>query len=232
MLIAAKTGATASQLRSSRHVQGFNVRWAERNGETLTTYVQDRGDGFALIARLDRPGGSVMFKDLLKPGQRFEAANNGGLVILEANNVIATVDAPWAVDATGHPLPTSYAVDGTTLVQTVDTSGAQFPVLADPSVKPGYHVVPVFYIQYTWSETWYIKNNISQGVTGANLLCTRTGPAAPVCVFLASYYGNDIKNTVEAAIAHKKCLKMRVPTTPGLFQLSVAYDAYYVTCSR
>lgn len=41
---------------------------------------------------------------------------------------------PWATDAAGVSLPTSYEIEGSALVQTVDHSGAdvQYPVVADP----------------------------------------------------------------------------------------------------
>jgi hypothetical protein len=129
-LITAKTGAAASALQAARQTHGFQVQQAESNGKRIKTYVQDRSDGFAVIARMDKAG-PVRFENLLKPGQRFEPAQGGGLVILEGDNVVASVDAPWASDATGRSLTTSYQIDGSTIVQAVDTAGATFPVLAD-----------------------------------------------------------------------------------------------------
>jgi hypothetical protein len=99
-------------------------------------------------------------------------------------------------------------------------------------VKTGFHYVPVVYIQYTWSETWYVKNHIALGTLAAALMCTRTGPyAAAPCAFVAGFYGWDITTTVNAAIAHQKCLKMRIPLITGLAELTLAYDSYYVTCT-
>ena len=46
---------------------------------------------------------------------------------------LLTVAPPWAVDATGRAVPTGFSVEGTTLIQTVDTSNVVFPVLADPT---------------------------------------------------------------------------------------------------
>lgn len=40
--------------------------------------------------------------------------------------------APWSADAQGVSLPTHYEVDGTTVTQVVDTTGAEFPVVSDP----------------------------------------------------------------------------------------------------
>ncbi|WP_433832319.1 hypothetical protein ACQP2E_15825 [Actinoplanes sp. CA-015351] len=59
------------------------------------------------------------------------------MVDLTADDVPAfRIDTPWAVDANGTELPTTYSVNGTTLSQTVDTRGAAFPVVADPAFIP------------------------------------------------------------------------------------------------
>lgn len=47
---------------------------------------------------------------------------------------VATVDAPWAVDANGVPVATRFEVDGNVITQVVDLDEATaFPVTADPS---------------------------------------------------------------------------------------------------
>ncbi|MER5962355.1 hypothetical protein [Streptomyces sp. NPDC002057] len=52
--------------------------------------------------------------------------------------VIGQIDAPWAKDAAGRSVPTSYRLEGNTLVQTVQTDeGTAFPVVADPKVTFG-----------------------------------------------------------------------------------------------
>lgn len=52
--------------------------------------------------------------------------------------VIGTIDAPWAKDASGRSIPTSYRLEGNTLVQTVQTSqNTEFPVVADPKITFG-----------------------------------------------------------------------------------------------
>lgn len=46
---------------------------------------------------------------------------------------IATIETPWAVDADGTALPTSYTLEGTNLTQNIDTTNATYPITADPS---------------------------------------------------------------------------------------------------
>lgn len=58
----------------------------------------------------------------------------GAVVLTDADGRVAVLAAPWAKDAHGVSLPTSYRIEGSTLVQTVDTASAVFPVAADPKV--------------------------------------------------------------------------------------------------
>ncbi|KAA0017689.1 hypothetical protein FOY51_24960 [Antrihabitans cavernicola] len=44
---------------------------------------------------------------------------------------------PWAIDAAGRSLPTSYEVRGQQLVQSVDTTGAQGQIVVDPRITYG-----------------------------------------------------------------------------------------------
>lgn len=55
--------------------------------------------------------------------------------VSDGENFLGGIDAPWAVDADGQPLPTHYEISGSTLTQVVDTTGATFPVVADPTVQ-------------------------------------------------------------------------------------------------
>lgn len=48
---------------------------------------------------------------------------------------IAEIEAPWAVDANGNPVTTSYDLNGNTLTQTIETNtNTAYPVVADPSI--------------------------------------------------------------------------------------------------
>jgi hypothetical protein len=47
--------------------------------------------------------------------------------------VIIEVSAPWAVDATGHNVPTWYEVEGSILRQVVDATDAVAPIVFDPT---------------------------------------------------------------------------------------------------
>lgn len=71
---------------------------------------------------------------------RLEMTDRGAVRVVLATGPethgLGMIGAPWAVDAAGMSLPTSYEVQGSTLIQRVDTAGAIFPVVADPTYYP------------------------------------------------------------------------------------------------
>jgi hypothetical protein len=67
-------------------------------------------------------------------------ANANGSIDLEnaqTGDVLGGFATPWAKDASGTAIPTSYRIDGNTLIQTVEfDADAAFPVVADPWWNP------------------------------------------------------------------------------------------------
>lgn len=61
--------------------------------------------------------------------------DDGSVSVSDADGFLGGIEAPWAVDAAGQSLPTHYEISGSTLTQIVDTRGAAFPVVADPTVQ-------------------------------------------------------------------------------------------------
>lgn len=56
-------------------------------------------------------------------------------------SVLGSIQVPWAHDANGASVPTSFSLEGTTLVQRVaHTEATAFPVVADPSTVWGWAV--------------------------------------------------------------------------------------------
>ncbi|WHM37291.1 DNRLRE domain-containing protein [Streptomyces sp. BPTC-684] len=75
----------------------------------------------------------------LPPGAKLRQEPDGSVVIVPANpdEPVAPINAPWAKDATGKPVPTSYRVEGDTLIQLVSFDATTaFPVVADPWWNP------------------------------------------------------------------------------------------------
>ncbi len=70
-------------------------------------------------------------------GGAIVANPDGSVAVLgDAGEGVASIAAPWAKDANGVALPTKYPVEGSTLTQEIDMTGAAFPVVADPVIVP------------------------------------------------------------------------------------------------
>ncbi|MCM3778401.1 hypothetical protein [Microbacterium hydrocarbonoxydans] len=68
-------------------------------------------------------------------GTQLLLLDDGSVSVSDARGFIAGIESPWAVDAAGRSLDTHYEISGSTLTQVVDTTGATFPVVADPTVQ-------------------------------------------------------------------------------------------------
>ena len=120
---------------------------------------------------------------------------------------LAGVDAPWAVDAAGAPVPTSYTVEGSSLVQHLEYAPSTvFPVVADPKFTsfPGY-----------WTATF--NRSESATVVGTVAACAALLSKSPVpalraltvaCGALAAFSG--------AQLAGGKCVKVHVAGVPPM----------------
>jgi len=75
-------------------------------------------------------------------GGSLVAAADGGVRLLDgAGQEVASVAAPWAVDALGTQVPTRFVLEQNRLTQVVDTASVadvQYPVVADPAVSVTY----------------------------------------------------------------------------------------------
>ncbi|MFD9885169.1 hypothetical protein ACFWZT_27315 [Streptomyces alboflavus] len=70
---------------------------------------------------------------------------------------VGAIDAPWAKDANGDAVPTSYKLDGKDLVQTIETNDkTAFPVVADPKLTWGIVTGTAYFNK---SETRKIADN-------------------------------------------------------------------------
>lgn len=71
----------------------------------------------------------------LPDGAHWKQYEDGSIVFLDKENALLSMIAPpWAADAIGKPLKTSFTIDGKTLTQTVSVSPgeAKYPLIADP----------------------------------------------------------------------------------------------------
>ena len=86
------------------------------------------------LAVLTAGQSSATFTGLIPAGSKI-TPNGKDFSVLTPVGVKMTIGAPWAVDAAGKRLVTSYTFTGNTITQKVDTTGATFPVVADPLIQ-------------------------------------------------------------------------------------------------
>ena len=74
------------------------------------------------------------FENAVPDDQTATLLPDGSITLTDVNGEEAGyISAPWAYDSSGAEIPTSYRIEGSTLIQTVEHEGAVYPVVADPS---------------------------------------------------------------------------------------------------
>jgi len=144
------TNGQTGQIVSASTAQGASdtVVFTPSSDDAASTVVQPVADGSARIMTVipsATSSSTITYPMSLPAGAKLVADGQGGydaviMASAEVMQTVAHVDAPWAKDANGKTLPTSYTLSGTTLTQTINTAGATFPVIADPFVTVGWNV--------------------------------------------------------------------------------------------
>lgn len=115
---------------------GVTVATGDATGETFI--AQTTAAGGQLLYVMETADASEDFEITvdLPVGFEWTPQADGALHLTGSDPLaapLAVVEAPWAIDATGAALPTAFQVTPEGIVQTIDTTGAEFPVVADPS---------------------------------------------------------------------------------------------------
>jgi len=124
---------------------------------------------------------------------------------------IGHVEAPWAIDAAGRSVRTSYEVTSNALVQTVyPAEDTTFPVLADPTWGVTLGISPTAY--FNKHETYQL-----QFAGNYAAICGVVGLADAVLGVLCGL--NIAANTATArrAVKNNLCMKMWAPSPVTLF---------------
>jgi Ca2+-binding RTX toxin-like protein len=129
--------STGTQLPAAVAVDG-SVVYQDSSGHVGIT-VQSDIEGSVRISTIigssDAPS-EYRYPLTLPAEAHLELESNGGVAIMAADGAyLGGVMPPWAKDAVGSLVPTSYRIEGATIVQMVDLSGAAitYPVIADPT---------------------------------------------------------------------------------------------------
>ncbi|MFD7904211.1 hypothetical protein ACFV4G_18425 [Kitasatospora sp. NPDC059747] len=125
----------------------------------------------------------------------------GGVLLVDrtTGRADSRISAPWAYDANGRALPTSYSVDGGTVTQHVDTRGAAFPVVADP--------------HYTWGwitgTVYFNRNETSHMASDAGFTAAMFAFAPPPFNLIGAMVAGNISRVAWNAGSDHKCVKVK-----------------------
>lgn len=178
------------------------------DGAQIATVSSNRGASESFAYTVDLPDGARIVPD-----------DDGGADILAANGAsLATIDPPWAADADGSELPTSYAIQGDRIVQTVDKTGATLPVVADPKIEWHWYWFAKAKLWLTRHETERIYRRREAGavfsaVSGGVCLLLPP-PFGWACgVVIAAKYA-DFNINIRQAHQRHHCLTVLVGASP------------------
>ncbi|MFC8598639.1 hypothetical protein [Isoptericola sp. NPDC057191] len=115
---------------------GDAVRAEAGEDSTVVAHATERGMQVVQVAH-SADADDLTLATEVPAGSRWVHQDDGSLLLMRedrSQDPIMAIDTPWAVDADGRELPTQFVVtnDGT-ITQQIDTAGATFPVVADPS---------------------------------------------------------------------------------------------------
>lgn len=219
-----KAAVGGREVESSESVEGLEVvKDPLPNGFRVSVVIPSR-----------EKATSMTFDLGLKDGSRLEVSPSGGVAILDAGGYeIGHFDEPWAVDAAGRELETSYDVSpGGALTQHVDIDArTEFPVVADPTYSVctplGFSVGLCSTL--TRSETLRVKATLDSygGATAGaiGIICGIAGPVSwrevtrnrirAVCGAALLVYQTNVVNNTNAAVSQGRCLRIIVYSVPG-----------------
>ena len=129
------------------------------------------------------------FNATLPEGASLIPTPDGGVEVVDgAGEAIGFVEPPWAIDASGAAVDTRFEVRGETLLQIVDHKGAEYPVVADPSVQGDCGWVTCT-IRFNRSKTHWIGYS-GQSVAGiASSMCALVSGGIGTAACLAAING-------------------------------------------
>lgn len=175
------------------------------SGETVARTTETGAQVLTVL----RKGSEARYKFDLPAGAQLTEAPGGALAIVKLDGdvggkTLGLIEAPWAVDAAGKALPTEYTIKGSTLVQSIDTTGATYPVVADPQVTNGFDFPfgPIWMVKFSKGDVNWIVGGRTGWAAGALMviICAAiSGPAAVACGLIGSFYAVSFSNMFKAA---------------------------------
>lgn len=190
-----------------------NVAYDNGNGSHTVTSLDSEGALTALTV-IESPSApdSYAYEIKVDEGGWLELQADGSVWIINAEGAVSgLIETPWAIDANGDKVPTSYEVSGSTLTQRIDLSSPSihYPVVADPKIWAEWWGTVVLLSK---SETkWAAGKAGYKAVTGAAcgyipIVHVRAG-----CIALVAAKAINLSNVTREASSQGRCLAINVP---------------------
>ena len=157
---------------------------AQEASDGTLVYTSDGDDAsLAIQAAAD---GSTRFLSILESrdaperyeytfdGVDLQLLDDGSVLTTHRGAIVGVIQAAWALDANGSPVPTHYEVEGSTLTQVVSHRQGEYayPVTADPTLSFGWRMY------WTLSATEQRYLTVAGAAGGGGALCSATGALA------------------------------------------------------
>jgi hypothetical protein len=187
-----------------------SVYSASNHGFVIGKNANGNNAGFVSIKDSSAPSSYKFSVEGLGQPASLELQTDGSIWVRDAgNNVVNFVQKPWAQDSAGKSLPTHYSVDGNVITQTVDLTGAVFPVVADPSFSCGFANCT---IQFNKAETKDWATGAPAVLTSLVGACAWAGgpPAAAACGIASG----AMVSSANIAVNHGECVELHVAGVP------------------
>lgn len=223
-------GATAAD--------GSTVYRGEEGGPDVTVTPVEGGVRISTV--LWDESDPASFEYPLPEGVDAEVQPDGGVMLTRAvevegsadvAEVVGGVEPAWAVDADGVAVPTTYVVADGVLTQEVETKGAAFPVVADPTW--GFMSAIQIRVRWNRAETATIAGG-GWGASGLTGVCAGAGGAiagaAGAAAFGAGCLATSGPAVYTAGVAQnskpKRCLEGFLTYVPGVSVVIPWYGTY------
>jgi hypothetical protein len=183
--------------------------------DAANSVVRKRSDGVQALTVL-RTGSTATYTLDLPKGQMVKRDAGGGLRITDSTGAVfyGAVKAPWALDAKGKQLKTSYSLRGDKIVQRVDTANAAYPIVADPWLSFGWFV----YVNFTKGEVRWLAGYADYYQLAAVACGLIPVPwVAVACGVAVGWMAINFGNTVKTAARYGQCVNVRVGYNGGIY---------------
>ncbi|SDO37119.1 hypothetical protein SAMN05216368_11639 [Cryobacterium flavum] len=195
-----ETRVIAGVAPGAPHIEASgDAAYAMLRALSADSIVKQSGSQQSLITVLEK--GNIAEFELSLPIGFEPSIQPDGSVDLKSESGTLTpfIEVPWALDANGTRVQTSYTIVGDILQQTIAIDGAEFPIVADPSIQ--WIPFPVIAAWgYEWEAVVKALGTIAVASAGAGCALTKV-PSVVLKVFkaLCGVVGvNTAKDTLAA----------------------------------